>query len=146
MRTLLARNFALIGRAFSASLVIFFAFGFLISAFDLDFGQTFMGLIRWGDGDARHYELMIEVIYLVWGAYLWVAVGDPSRHWLLLDFTLVANVAHFSLMAVLAMLDHHEHQHLAGDVLLGMLGLMTFAPAWLAVRSQARSALPSAGR
>lgn len=53
--------------------------------------------MRW-DVLSKHVELMIEIVYLVWGIFLLLAARDPFTYWSFLNFTLWANLAHGLLM------------------------------------------------
>lgn len=112
-------------------------------------GLLILRLVRWGGvhGGAEHYELMISVIYVVWGVFLWRAADDPFKHTLFLDFTVAANVAHFGLMVVQGLMMPGEHIHLVGDVALGWFALVLFAATWIPARSKAaRLRTSSSGR
>jgi hypothetical protein len=108
----------------------------------LSCGPAVLGLARWGNrgGGGQDYELMIAVIYLVWGAFLWRAAVEPLRHRLFIDFTVAANVGHFGLMLLQSLLLTGERMHLAGDVLLGWLCLIPVIVLWLPVRARALAA------
>lgn len=135
--------FRLVTKAFAAALFVFFALAWIGSAVDVQLPDEIMRLIRWGTGsEVRAYEMMISTIYLVWAPFIWIASRRPSENRLFLDFTLIANAAHFGLMAVQGMVFTGEHHHLYGDVLLGWLGLLCFGAAWLSVR-HTLSATPS---
>lgn len=103
-------------------------------------GQLLMRLVRWGhqDGGGEHYELMISVVYIVWGAFLWKAAANPLGNKLFLDFTVVANLAHFGLMFLQGVLMHGEHIHLLGDVLMGWVLVVALMVVWLPARAQAQ--------
>ncbi len=131
---LASRWLPLVIRLFAASLLTFFGLGLIVSTFDVDLGHHLMSLIRWGMDDGRHYEVMIETIYVVWAVFLWRAAADPARNALFLDFTVWANAAHFTVMAAMGVMMDGEHQHLYGDVLLGFLGLAVFAAVWFSAR------------
>lgn len=53
--------------------------------------------LRW-DILSKHVELMIEIVYLVWGIFMLLAARDPLAHFSFLNFTLWANLAHGVLM------------------------------------------------
>lgn len=47
-----------------------------------------------------HYESMLAAIHIAWAVMLWRASGDPGRHFLFIDFTIWAIVAHGLVMLV----------------------------------------------
>jgi len=53
--------------------------------------------LRW-DILSKHVELMIEIVYLVWGIFLLLAARRPLSYLSFLHFTLWANLAHGLLM------------------------------------------------
>ncbi len=122
----------------------FTAFGFAVFFFVLalhsldvaNLGSEYLALVRWGShGEA--YELMICTIYLVWAIFLWRCADNPLQEKTFLDFTVVANVAHFGLMFFQSFYMEGEHQHLHGDVLLGWSGLLLLIVFWIPVRKYA---------
>ena len=62
----------------------------------IDFGDAYIHYARWGS-DSGAYELMICTIYLVWAVFLWRCAKNPLAEKTFLDFTVVANVAHFGV-------------------------------------------------
>ncbi len=99
-------------------------------------GDTYLSLVRWGS-HSEAYELMICTIYLVWAVFLWRCATNPWKEKTFLDFTVVANVAHFGLMFVQSIFMEGEHQHLTGDVLLGWSGLLLLIVFWVPARKHA---------
>ena len=125
---------SLVLRAIGALFVLFFVTAFIASAMKISTPDLLYRMLGWGSvGDAE--EQMISIVYIVWGLFLWVAARDPLRNRLFIDFTLVANLAHFGLMGIQSF-TYGEHTHLYGDVLLGFLILAALASAWLPVRRQ----------
>lgn len=125
---------SLVLKSIGALFVVFFVAAFIGSATHLSTPDLLYRMVGWGDvGDAE--EQMISIVYIVWGFFLWFAARDPQRNRLFIDFTLVANLAHFGLMGVQSF-TYGEHTHLYGDVLLGFLVLAALAAAWLPVRRQ----------
>jgi hypothetical protein len=123
---------SLVLRAIGALFVLFFVVAFVASAMKVSTPDILYRMLGCGGvGDAE--EQMISVVYIVWGVFLWLAARDPLRHRLFIDFTLVANVAHFGLMGIQSF-TYGEHTHLYGDVLLGFLVLAALGFAWLPVR------------
>ncbi|WP_322025421.1 DUF6632 domain-containing protein [Burkholderia sp. BCC1977] len=147
---------SLITRVLGASFLLFFGAAIVTILLGIDHriagnpvGLLVLRLVRWGSvqGGAEHYELMISVIYVVWGGFLWKAANDPFEHTLFLDFTVAANAAHFGLMLVQGVVMPGEHIHLAGDVALGWFLLALFAATWIpARRKAARLRAARAGR
>lgn len=132
-------------RLLALGFLLFFGTGMIVILFynqsllNSEGGRLAMSLVRWGNpgGGGEHYELMICVIYIVWGAFLWRAAANPLRHKLFMDFTVVANTAHFGLMFIQGLLMHGEHIHLVGDILLGWAGLLLLILFWLPARAHA---------
>ena len=130
----LGRWFFLVARGFAALSFIFFTASFVAAILNPNIGHVLTMLLRWGDHPTRAYEMMISVIYMAWAPFLWIAAGDPRKHRLFLDFTLVGNAAHFTTMAVMSMTMPMEHDHMFGDVLLGWVGLIAYAVTWFSAR------------
>lgn len=132
-------------RLMGAGFILFFGSAIALILFKLDHlllqsevGQVILRLVRWGElnGGSEHYELMISVIYVVWGFYLWLAATRPLSNKIFLDFTMFANIAHFGLMLAMGIFVHGEHLHLVGDVLLGWVILIIFILVWLPARNK----------
>lgn len=72
---------------------------FLLTSFDAAVMQEGGALrfLRW-DILSKHVELMIEIVYLVWGIFMLLAARRPMHHISFLNFTLWANLAHGLLM------------------------------------------------
>ncbi|AOJ73188.1 MULTISPECIES: DUF6632 domain-containing protein [Burkholderia] len=137
---------SLITRLLGAAFVLFFGAAIVTILLGIDhqiagdpIGLLVMRLVRWGGvhGGGEHYELMISTVYVVWGIFLWEAANDPFEHRLFLDFTVVANAAHFGLMFVQGLMMPGELIHLVGDVALGWFALALFAATWIPARSKA---------
>ena len=79
---------------------------------------------------------MLSAIYVVWGAFLWVAARAPLEHRLFIDFTIVANLAHAAVMAVQSFTYQGEHAHLWGDVVILFAVAGVLAALWLPVRTR----------
>ncbi|MFE7720372.1 DUF6632 domain-containing protein [Nocardia rhizosphaerihabitans] len=94
-------------------------------------------LTAWSDHDGHEYALMIAVIYIVWGAFVWRAARDPLRHRLMVEFTIVGNFAHLGVMGLMAIFDSTHTAHLLGDVPLGLLLPIILTILWLPVRQLA---------
>src|ERR1700761_2290100 len=69
----------------------------------------------WGHGSS-HYLMMIIGIYATLGVFLLIAARNPLAHLSLIWFTVVSSVVHAAIMAVQAVTDPAEHDHLKGDV------------------------------
>lgn len=118
--------------------IVFFTLAFIASATKSDMPDLLYRMTGWGDiGDAE--EQMISVVYVVWGFFLPAVARDPERNKLFIDFTLAANVAHFGLMGIQALVYTGEHTHLYGDVLLGFAILAVLAAVWIPTRRRLTS-------
>ena len=49
---------------------------------------------------AKHIEIMLEGVYLVWGIYFFLAARKPLQYLSFIDFTIWANLAHGLIMLV----------------------------------------------
>lgn len=78
---------------------------FLLTSIDAPIMQEGGALrfLRW-DILSKHVELMIEIIYLVWGVFMLIAAHRPLSNLSFLNFTLWANLAHGILMIPQAMM------------------------------------------
>lgn len=72
---------------------------FLLTSIDAPVMQEGGALrfLRW-DILSKHVELMIEIVYLVWGIFMLLAARRPLSYLSFLNFTLWANLAHGLLM------------------------------------------------
>lgn len=72
---------------------------FVLTALDSPLMQEGGALrfLRW-QPLAKHIELMIEIIYLVWGVFFFLAARRPLQYLSFIDFTIWANLAHGLLM------------------------------------------------
>ncbi len=79
--------------------VILFGGLFTLTAIDAPVMQQGGALrfLRW-DPLAKHIELMIEIVYLVWGVFFFRAARQPLRYLSFIDFTIWANLAHGLIM------------------------------------------------
>ncbi|WP_336038982.1 DUF6632 domain-containing protein [Acinetobacter calcoaceticus] len=136
-------RFSLVAKLMGISFLLFFAgaalFIFLnipATLLQFEWGKFLVRLVRWGElhGGGEHYELMISVIYIVWGWFILKAAKDPLKNYLFFEFTLFANIAHFGAMLVMGLVMTHETPHLMGDVLLGWVILLIYIYFWLPVR------------
>lgn len=86
--------------------------------------------MRW-EPLAKHIELMLEAVYLVWTVFLFRAARDPLKFVSFIDFTIWANLAHGGLMIVQSHVMTGFHYKLFTDVAycLGLsLGLLALRP------------------
>ena len=85
--------------------VVLFGGLFLLTSLDASVIQEGGALrfLRW-DILSKHVELMIEIVYLVWGIFMLIASRKPLSHLSFLNFTLWANLAHGLLMIPQAMM------------------------------------------
>jgi len=85
--------------------IILFGTLFLLTSIDAPIMQEGGALrfLRW-DILSKHVELMIEILYLVWGIFMLIAARKPLFNLSFLHFTLWANLAHGILMIPQAMM------------------------------------------
>ena len=85
--------------------IVLFGGLFLLTSLDVPVIQEGGALrfLRW-DILSKHVELMIEIVYLVWGIFMLIASRKPLSHLSFLNFTLWANLAHGILMIPQAMM------------------------------------------
>jgi len=85
--------------------VVLFGGLFVLTSLDVAVIQEGGALrfLRW-DILSKHVELMIEIVYLVWGIFMLMAARKPLSHLSFLNFTLWANLAHGLLMIPQAMM------------------------------------------
>jgi hypothetical protein len=85
--------------------VMLFGTLFLLTSIDAPIIQEGGALkfLRW-DILSKHVELMIEIVYLVWGVFMLIAARDPLSNISFINFTLWANLAHGILMIPQAMM------------------------------------------
>ena len=69
----------------------------------------------WSPGQ-HEYEQMIIGIYATLGVFLIAAAREPEAHLSLIWFTVWSSVVHGGIMAVQAVVDHSERDHLVADV------------------------------
>src|SRR5436190_23635756 len=85
--------------------ILLFGGLFLLTSIDAPIMQEGGALrfLRW-DVLSKHVELMIEIVYLVWGIFMLIAARKPLAYLSFLNFTLWANLAHGLLMIPQAMM------------------------------------------
>lgn len=81
--------------------VVLFGGLFLLTMMDASVLQDggAMRFMRWTPL-AKHIELMLEGVYLVWGIFFFLAAKNPLRYLSFIDFTIWANAAHGLIMLV----------------------------------------------
>jgi hypothetical protein len=79
--------------------ILLFGTLFLLTSIDAPIMQEggVLRFLRW-DILSKHVELMIEIVYLVWGIFMLIAARKPLANLSFLKFTLWANLAHGILM------------------------------------------------
>lgn len=85
--------------------ILLFGTLFLFTSLDapvMQEGGT-LRFLRW-DVLSKHVELMIEIVYLVWGVFMLIAAHKPLSNLSFINFTLWANLAHGLLMIPQAMM------------------------------------------
>lgn len=65
---------------------------------------------------AKHIELMLEGVYLVWAVYFFVAARDPLRNLSFISFTAWANGVHGLIMLVQSLMMPEFHYKIFTDV------------------------------
>lgn len=85
--------------------IVLFGGLFFLTSLDVSIIQEGGALrfLRW-DILSKHVELMIEIVYLVWGIFMLLAARKPLSYLSFLNFTLWANLAHGLLMMPQAMM------------------------------------------
>jgi hypothetical protein len=86
--------------------------------------------MRW-EPLAKHIELMLEGVYLVWAFFFFAAARKPLRYLSFINFTVWANAVHGLIMVVQAMSMPHFHYKMFTDVaycLVLAAGLMALRP------------------
>ncbi len=85
--------------------IMLFGTLFLLTSVDAPIIQDGGALrfLRW-DVLSKHVELMIEIVYLVWGIFMLIAARKPLSNLSFINFTLWANLAHGLLMIPQAMM------------------------------------------
>ena len=71
--------------------------------------------MRW-EPLAKHIELMLEGVYLVWAIFFFLAAANPPRYLSFLDFTIWANAVHGLIMVVQSLMMPRFHYKLVTDV------------------------------
>ncbi len=121
--------------------ILLFGTLFVLTALDAPIMQEGGSLrfLRW-QPLAKHIELMIEIIYLVWGVFLFRAARNPLAYLSFIDFTIWANLAHGLLMIPQSHVMEGFQYKLITDVaycLVLAVGLWLLRPAGTERRSEA---------
>ena len=90
-------------------------------------------LFDWGGG-ADATAVMLSTVYVVWAMFLFRSARAPLDHGLFLDFTLMANSAHFAAMLIMALTMPEQHRHAVGVFALGLISTVPLAACWLPAR------------
>jgi hypothetical protein len=86
--------------------------------------------MRW-EPLAKHIELMLEAVYIVWGVFFFRAARNPLRYLSFIDFTIWANLVHGLVMVPQSHVLPGFHYKLATDVaycLVLSAGLLVLRP------------------
>jgi hypothetical protein len=70
----------------------------------------------WHTGHTSHYLQMILGVYATLGVFLLIASRNPLAHLSLIWFTVWSSVVHSGIMAVQALTNPDQIEHLSGDV------------------------------
>ena len=133
------RYLAVVLRVFGVVLVVLFATLFSLTAVDSPLMQEDGGLawLRWKPY-SKHVELMLEIVYLVWGVFILRASMNPRRFLSFIDFTAWANAAHGILMVIQTfVLANQWHKLYTDDALTLIFAGLLF---WLRPRGLTESA------
>ncbi len=90
--------------------LLLFGFLFIMTAIDspLMLEGGVLRDMRWEI--AKHVDLMIEAIYIVWGVFMLLASRKPLAYLSFLQFTLWANLVHGLVMVPQAFAMHYTHK------------------------------------
>lgn len=111
--------------------IILFGGLFILTSLDAPIMQEggMLRFLRW-DILSKHVELMIEIVYLVWGIFMLLAARKPLGYYSFLSFTLWANLAHGVLMipqAIMVGMAHKMYTDVAYCLVLA-IGLWVLLP------------------
>jgi len=112
--------------------IVLFGGLFLLTLMDAPIIQEGGALrfMRW-EPLAKHIELMLEGVYLVWAVFFFAAARNPRQYLSFIDFTVWANAVHGLIMVVQAISMPHFHYKMFTDVaycLVLAAGLMALRP------------------
>jgi hypothetical protein len=130
-------------RLTAAGYVAFFVPNLVVAVTHRDYA-----VFDWGQAGStdQAVSIMFSTVYLVWATYLFRSARAPQANRLFLDFNLTANAAHFGVMLVMAITMTHEHNHIVGVLVPGLLSTVPLAACWLPVRRAEKKLRPLAGR
>ncbi len=97
--------------------VVLFGGLFLLTLMDAPVLQEGGALrfMRW-EPLAKHIELMLEGVYLVWAIFFFLAAPNPLRYLSFIDFTIWANGVHGLIMLVQSVMMPEFHYKIFTDV------------------------------
>lgn len=97
--------------------VVLFGGLFILTLFDAPILQEGGALrfMRWAPL-AKHIELMLEGVYLVWAVFFFLAARSPLRFRSFIDFTIWANAVHGLIMLAQAIMTPEFHYKILTDV------------------------------
>ncbi|MBO0780640.1 MAG: hypothetical protein J2P37_17605 [Ktedonobacteraceae bacterium] len=104
--------------------------GFLIQIPLMKYPDGPLNWLIWDDVTG-HVGPMLFVIYLVWGAFFFLAANNPLKYRSFLDFTLWANLAHGVLMVPMALMEGFYSSKFLTDIpfiLILAIGLAFLRP------------------
>ncbi len=112
--------------------IVLFGGLFSLTLFDAPIMQDGGALrfMRW-EPLAKHIELMLEGVYLVWGVFLLRAARDPAQYLSFIDFTIWANLVHGLIMVPQSLVIPGFHYKLVTDVAYCLVlsgGLLVLRP------------------
>jgi hypothetical protein len=112
--------------------VVLFGGLFSLTLFDAPIMQDGGALrfMRW-EPLAKHIELMLEGVYLVWGVFFFRAARNPMQYLSFIDFTIWANLVHGLIMVPQSHVIPGFHYKLLTDVTYCLVlsgGLLVLRP------------------
>lgn len=141
-RRVAARWLPIYLRLLAVGFLLFWGTALTVSTTGIQIPAALDHAARWGHGHGMDAAgAMLAAVYVVWALFIWAAAADPLGNRMFLDFTVLANMAHFGLMFVMALYMDHEQHHLYKDVLLGWVGIIPLAILWWPLRSTASTTL-----
>lgn len=112
--------------------IVLFGGLFSLTLFDAPIMQDGGALrfMRW-EPLAKHIELMLEGVYLVWGVFFFRAARNPLQYLSFIDFTIWANIVHGLIMVPQSHVIPGFHYKLLTDVAYCLVlsgGLLVLRP------------------
>lgn len=83
--------------------------------------------ILWNREQSSYTDAMMGSLYITLGIFLLLAVPRPSAHRSLIAFAGWANLAHATVMAIMAFHDASAHEHLPAVAIFGAVGVILLA-------------------